>query len=34
VAFFKRVFDGDEAAFRQWPAQFAGIVARFTRDGL
>jgi len=34
VAFLKRVFDGDEAAIRQWPAQFAGIVARFTRAGL
>ncbi len=34
VAFFRRVFDGDETAIRQWPAQFAGIVARFTRDGL
>lgn len=34
VAFFKRVFDGDDTAIRQWPAQFAGIVARFTRDGL
>lgn len=34
VAFLKRVFEGDEAAIRQWPAQFAGIVARFTRSGL
>ena len=34
VAFLRRVFDGDETAFRQWPAQFAGIVARFRRDGL
>jgi len=34
VAFLKRVFEGDEAAMRQWPAQFAGIVARFTRSGL
>ncbi len=34
VAFLRRVFDGDEAAFRQWPSQFAGIVARFRRDGL
>ncbi len=34
LAFLRRVFDGDEAALRQWPAQFAGIVARFTRAGL
>lgn len=34
LAFLQRVFDGDEAALRQWPAQFAGIVARFTRAGL
>lgn len=34
VAFLKRVFDGDEAALRQWPGAFAGIVARFTRAGL
>ncbi len=34
VAFLQRVFEGDEAAIRQWPAQFAGIVARFTRSGL
>lgn len=34
VAFLKRVFDGDEAALRQWPGAFAGIVARFTRSGL
>ncbi|MFT3954198.1 MAG: hypothetical protein QM722_07320 [Piscinibacter sp.] len=34
LAFLRRVFDGDEAALRQWPTQFAGIVARFTRAGL
>lgn len=34
LAFLQRVFDGDEGALRQWPAQFAGIVARFTRAGL
>lgn len=34
VAFLRRVFDGDEAALRQWPDAFAGIVARFTRAGL
>lgn len=34
LAFLRRVFDGDEAALRQWPQQFAGIVARFTRAGL
>ena len=33
LAFLKNVFDGDEAALKQWPAQFAGIVARFTRSG-
>lgn len=34
LAFLRRVFEGDEAALRQWPEQFAGIVARFTRAGL
>lgn len=34
VAFLKRVFDGDEAALRQWPEAFVGIVARFTHAGL
>ena len=34
LAFLKDVFDGEDAALRQWPAQFAGIVARYTRLGL
>ncbi|MCW5664997.1 MAG: hypothetical protein KIT35_14255 [Piscinibacter sp.] len=34
LAFLRRVFDGDAGALQQWPAQFAGIVARYTRDGL
>jgi hypothetical protein len=33
LAFLRRVFDGEEGALQQWPAQFAGIVARYTRDG-
>jgi predicted dienelactone hydrolase len=34
LAFLKDVFDGEDGALRQWPAQFAGIVARYTRLGL
>ena len=34
LAFLKDVFDGEDAALRQWPTQFAGIVARYTRLGL
>ncbi|MBX3603835.1 MAG: hypothetical protein KF788_01110 [Piscinibacter sp.] len=34
LAFLQEVFDGEGTALRQWPAQFAGIVARYTRDGL
>jgi predicted dienelactone hydrolase len=34
LAFLKDVFDGEDAGLRQWPAQFAGIVARYTRLGL
>ncbi len=34
LAFLKDVFDGEDGALRQWPTQFAGIVARYTRLGL
>jgi predicted dienelactone hydrolase len=34
LAFLKDVFDGEDAALRQWPTQFAGIVERYTRLGL
>ena len=34
LAFLKDVFDGEDAGLTQWPAQFAGIVARFTRTGM
>lgn len=34
LAFLRQVFDGEAGALQQWPAQFAGIVARYTRDGL
>jgi len=34
LAFLKDVFDGEDGALHQWPAQFAGIVARYTRLGL
>ena len=34
LAFLKDVFDGEDAGMTQWPAQFAGIVARFTRTGM
>lgn len=33
LAFLQQVFDGEGGALQQWPAQFAGIVARYTRDG-
>jgi predicted dienelactone hydrolase len=33
LAFLRQVFDGEGGALQQWPAQFAGIVARYTRDG-
>ncbi len=32
LAFLNSVFKGDEAALAQWPRQFAGIVARYTRN--
>lgn len=32
LAFLEEVFNGRDAALRQWPAQFGGIVARYTRD--
>ncbi|MCU0924208.1 MAG: hypothetical protein MUF16_28565 [Burkholderiaceae bacterium] len=32
LAFLNSVFKGDEAALAAWPAQFAGIVARYTRS--
>jgi len=34
LAFLKDVFDGEDRGLRQWPTQFAGIVARYTRLGL
>jgi len=34
IAFLKRVFDGEDSGLREWPAQFTGIVARYTRLGL
>ncbi len=34
LAFLKDVFDGEEAGLRAWPAQFAAIVARYTRAGM
>jgi predicted dienelactone hydrolase len=34
LAFLKDVFDGEDAGLTQWPAQFGGIVARFTRSGM
>jgi dienelactone hydrolase len=33
LAFLASVFDGDDGALRRWPAQFAGIVARWTAAG-
>jgi predicted dienelactone hydrolase len=34
LAFLQDVLDGQDGALRQWPAQFAGIVARYTRVGM
>lgn len=34
LAFLKDVFDGEDGGLREWPTQFAGIVARYTRAGL
>jgi dienelactone hydrolase len=34
LAFLQDVFEGQDARLSQWPTQFAGIVARYTRSGM
>jgi predicted dienelactone hydrolase len=34
LAFLQDVLDNQDSALRRWPAQFAGIVARYTRVGM